>query len=126
MTGSLQQLAAGIGFVPLALVLPQHHVAWSVRGAGAIVYLAIFGSIVGYTAYIYALEKLPVSIFSIYPYVNAVVAVLLGWAVYREPLGWRELVAMLTIFAGVGIVKWQAGSNTHQMRQSAGTVAADV
>jgi drug/metabolite transporter (DMT)-like permease len=93
---------------------------------GAVIYLAVFGSIVGYSAYIYALGKLPVSLFSVYPYVNAVVAVLLGWLVYSEPLGWRELLAMCTIFVGVGIVKWQAGSNAHRVSQAAGAVPADV
>ncbi len=126
VTGGLQQLAAGIGFVPIAIALPEHHIAWSARGVGAIFYLAIFGSIVGYSAYIYALGKLPVSIFSVYPYVNAVVAVLLGWLIYSEPLGWREIIAMATIFAGVGIVKWHAASNAHQIRQSASAVPADV
>jgi drug/metabolite transporter (DMT)-like permease len=37
--------------------------------------------------------------------VNAIVAVALGWLVYREPFGLREAVAMLVIFAGVAVVK---------------------
>ena len=49
----------------------------------------------------------PVAIVSIYPYVNSVVAVALGWLFYREHFGRRELVAMIIIFAGVAIVKWQ-------------------
>ena len=126
ITGGMQQLSAGLGFVPIALALPQHHVAWSIRGVGAVFYLAIFGSIIGYSAYIYALGKLPMPIFSVYPYVNAVVAVLLGWLIYREPLGLREWVAMLTIFAGVGIVKWQTASHAHSVSKAAGAVAADV
>ncbi len=113
VTGGLQQLAAGIGFVPIAIALPQHHIIWSARGIGAVFYLAIFGSLIGYSAYIYALGKLPVSIFSIYPYVNAVVAVLLGWLIYSEPLGWREFAAMATIFVGVAIVKWQSVAPAH-------------
>jgi len=126
VTGAIQQLAAGFGFVPIAVAIPSHHLAWSVRGVGAIIYLAIFGSIVGYSAFVYALGKLPVAIFSIYPYVNAVVAVILGWIVYREPLGWREITAMLIIFAGVGIVKWQTASHAHGVRERAGAVPADV
>ena len=38
-------------------------------------------------------------------YVNAVVAVALGWLFYREPFGWRETGAMVIIFAGVAVVK---------------------
>jgi len=72
-------------------------------------YLVTFGSIVGYSAYIYALDRLPVAVVSIYPYVNSVVAVALGWLFYREPFGAREAGAMLVIFTGVALVKWQSG-----------------
>ena len=105
MTGAIHQLAAGLAFLPPALLIPEHPIQWSPRGAVAIVYLAVFGSIVGYSAYVYALDRLPVAIVSIYPYVNAVVAVTLGWLFYREPFGAREAVAMAVIFAGVAIVK---------------------
>ena len=67
--------------------------------------LVVFGSIVGYSAYAYALDKLPVAVVSIYPYVNSVVAVALGWLFYREPFGWHEAVAMVVIFTGVALVK---------------------
>ena len=65
----------------------------------------IFGSIVGYSSYIYALSNLPVAIVSIYNYINPVVAVFLGWLFYREPFGLREAVAMAVIFVGVATVK---------------------
>jgi drug/metabolite transporter (DMT)-like permease len=48
---------------------------------------------------------------SIYPYVNSVVAVALGWLFYREPFGGREAAAMLVIFSGVAVVKWQSGKS---------------
>ena len=72
---------------------------------GALLYLVVFGSIVGYSAYVYAMDRLPVAIVSVYTYLNAVVAVALGWLVYREPFGRRETLAMAAIFAGVAIVK---------------------
>jgi drug/metabolite transporter (DMT)-like permease len=103
----IQQLAAGLAFIPLALIIPSHPVYWSARGVGALLYLIVFGSWIGYTAYIYGLARFPVAIFSVYPYVNCVVAVWLGWLVYREPFGLKQSVAMLIIFTGVGIVKWQ-------------------
>jgi drug/metabolite transporter (DMT)-like permease len=64
-----------------------------------------FGSVIGYSAYLYVLDKLPVSVVSTYNYVNPVVAVFLGWLFYRERIGIRELLAMLVIFAGVALVK---------------------
>lgn len=109
VVGAVQQVAAGLAALPFALFASSHHVAWSTRGVVALFYLVAFGSIVGYSSYAYALDKLPVAVVSIYPYVNSVVAVALGWLFYREPFGRREAAAMLVIFTGVALVKWQSG-----------------
>ena len=101
----MQQLAAGLILAPFALAIHEAPIHWSARGVSALWYLVCFGSIVGYSAYVYALDRLPVAIVSIYPYVNAVVAVGLGWLFYREPFGTREALAMTVIFAGVAVVK---------------------
>jgi drug/metabolite transporter (DMT)-like permease len=82
---------------------------WTPSAIAVVAYLAIFGGVIGYSAYIYAMDRLPVAIVSIYTYINPVVAVVLGWLFYREQLGWRELVAMVIIFAGVAMVKGFTG-----------------
>jgi drug/metabolite transporter (DMT)-like permease len=82
------------------------HVA--LRPGLAVIYLVLFGSVVGYSSFVYAMDKLPVAIVSIYTYVNPIVAVFLGWLFYREPFGVRELIAMVVIFAGIAIVKFSA------------------
>ena len=105
VAGAVQQLAAGLAMAPAALLVPEPPVHLTFRGVAALVYLIIFGSIVGYSAYIYALSHLPVAVVSIYPYVNPVVAVFLGWLFYREPFGIRECLAMIVIFVGIGVVK---------------------
>ena len=105
VAGGVQQLAAGLAMIPVAAISQDWTVHWNFRGVAAICYLITFGSLVGYSAYVYAMDRLPVSIVSLYPYVNVVVAVTLGWLFYREPFGRRELLAMVIIFAGVGIVK---------------------
>src|SRR5439155_100024 len=56
------------------------------KGAGAIVYLVVFGSILGYSAYTYALRHASPTIVGTYAYVNPVIAVLLGWLILREPV----------------------------------------
>lgn len=109
VVGAVQQVAAGLAALPLALFASSYRIAWSARGVAALFYLVIFGSIVGYSAYAYALDRLPVAVVSIYSYVNSIVAVGLGWLFYREPFGAREAAAMLVIFAGVALVKWQSG-----------------
>ena len=105
VAGGVQQFAAALILLPFALALPQPAVHWSVRGVSALCYLVVFGSLVGYSAYVYAMDRLPVAIVSVYPYANAVVAVFLGWLFYREPFGLREMLAMVIIFAGVAMVK---------------------
>jgi drug/metabolite transporter (DMT)-like permease len=105
IAGGMQQLAAGLILAPFALAVPQHPIHWTLRGVTALFYLVIFGSIVGYSAYVYSLDRLPVAIVSVYPYVNAVVAVGLGWVFYRERFGLKEAIAMTIIFASVGVVK---------------------
>jgi drug/metabolite transporter (DMT)-like permease len=59
-------------------------VVWTGRGIGAIAYLIVCGSWIGYTAYIWLLEHVPTSKVSTYAYVNPVVAVFLGWLVLHE------------------------------------------
>ena len=100
----IQNVAAGLLYIPIALFIPGP-VVWTARGLLALLYLAIFGSVVAYTAFVIAMDRLPVAIASIYPYINAVVAVALGWLFFREPFGAREVMAMLLIFTGVVIVK---------------------
>jgi drug/metabolite transporter (DMT)-like permease len=79
--------------------------AWHLdrAGLGAMTYLILVGSLVGYTAFGYALEHAPAAIVGTYAYVNPVVAVLLGWLVLREPITGRMLVAMALI---LGAVLW--------------------
>jgi drug/metabolite transporter (DMT)-like permease len=105
VSGAIQQLATGIVYIPAAFLLPHAPVHWTWRGVGAVAYLVVFGSLIGYSAYIYALEHLPVSAVTLYNYVNPVVAVLLGYLVYRERFGLVEVLGMLIIFAGVALVK---------------------
>ena len=108
VTGAVQQLAAGILYIPVALFIPEGPIVFSQRSTLALLYLVVFGSIVGYSAFIFAMDRLPVSIVSVYPYINALVAMWLGWLFFREPFGVREWIAMAIIFAGVAIVKWQS------------------
>ena len=71
-------------------------------------YLAVFGGIVGYSAFVYSMAHLPIAVASLYNYVNPSVAVALGWLFYREPFGVRECIAMAIIFIGVAIVRQQS------------------
>ncbi len=105
VTGAVQQLSSGIAALIPALLSGPGQVHFNTRGFSAMLYLVFFGSIAGYSAYAYALDRLPVALVSIYTYVNPVVAVFLGWLFYREPFGVREAMATGIILMGVTIVK---------------------
>src|SRR5258708_30008405 len=113
--GGVQELATGIAFA-LPAVLDGRHEEWNAKGLLAVGYLAVFGGIVGYSAFIYSMHHLPVALVSIYTYINPIVAVALGWWFYREPFGWRETVAMAIIFLGVAMVKRASYTSTRRSR----------
>jgi drug/metabolite transporter (DMT)-like permease len=77
------------------------------RTGAAELYLILFGSLVGYSAYVYALKHLPLSTVSLYAYVNPMIAVVLGTLLLREPFGWRVVVAPAVVFAGIAVVKFR-------------------
>ncbi|HEX8142236.1 MAG TPA: EamA family transporter [Pyrinomonadaceae bacterium] len=109
MGAAVQMLFAGVALTLIGTALGEWRVLhFSARSLSALVYLILFGSIVAYGSYTYAVQKLPLSIVSTYSYVNPVIAVLLGWAVLSEPLGWRMITAMLIILGGVALVKTAA------------------
>jgi drug/metabolite transporter (DMT)-like permease len=80
-----QVTAAGAGNFLFAVAAGDFsRVTWTPRGLGAVLYLVVCGSWIGYTAYIWLLEHVPTSKVSTYAYVNPVVAVFLGWLILHE------------------------------------------
>ena len=78
VSGAVQQLAAGLAvFIPAMLFEKAPH-AITMRSSLAVAYLVVLGSLVGFSAFIYAVDRLPVAMVSIYIFVNPVVAVFLG------------------------------------------------
>jgi drug/metabolite transporter (DMT)-like permease len=74
------------------------------RSVLGFLYLVTFGSLVGFTAYVYLLSHTTAAKASTYAYVNPVVAVLLGWALANEEVTTRTLVAAAVILVGVAII----------------------
>ncbi len=101
--GAAFQMIVGGGAVALLGTALGEWASWhlSSRGIGAIAYLVIFGSILGYSAYSYALRHASATIVGTYAYVNPVIAVLLGWLLLHEPVGPRTFVAMGMILVAV-------------------------
>jgi drug/metabolite transporter (DMT)-like permease len=78
--------------------------SWT-RGAWlATLYLAIFGSLAGYTSYVFLLRNVRLSTVATYAYVNPIVAVLLGWALLHETLHGSEWIGMGIVLVSVAVV----------------------
>jgi drug/metabolite transporter (DMT)-like permease len=77
---------------------------WTRSGLLAILYLSTFGSVVGLTAYTYLLKHVPVTKVSTYAFINPVIAVLIGVAIFRERLAPAELAGMVIILIAVATV----------------------
>lgn len=106
ISGAVQQLAAGLAVGLPALAFEKFPHAVSLRSEFAVAYLVMFGSIVGFSSFIYSMSRLPVALVSIYTFVNPIVAVFLGWLFFREHFGYRELTAMAIIFMGIVLIRW--------------------
>jgi len=74
------------------------------RTIAAMAYLTIAGSLIAYSAYIYAIQHLPLQLVSLYAYINPMIAVALGTLLLDEPLSARIIVAAILVFVGTWIV----------------------
>lgn len=100
-----EMLAAGLCNVLLATVMwqwPRAH--WTARSIGAVGYLVLFGSLLGFSCYIWLIHHVPVAKVATYAYVNPVVAVILGALVLREHLQPTEYTGMVAVLCAVALV----------------------
>jgi drug/metabolite transporter (DMT)-like permease len=105
-SAALQMLSGGLIVLIVGLAIgeaPRLH--FTPRTLIATAYLTIFGSVIAYSAYVFALAHMRTTHSSLYAYVNPVVAVFLGWLILGEPLTWLALVAMFIILGGVALVQ---------------------
>src|SRR5213596_1321217 len=122
MGAAFQMIVGGVAVALLGTVLGEW-ASWhlSPRGIGAIAYLVVFGSILGYSAYSYALRHASATIVGTYAYVNPVIAVLLGWLLLHEPVHPRTFIAMGMI---LGAVVWIQFSHKLAVGRSGGRAVA--
>jgi drug/metabolite transporter (DMT)-like permease len=104
----MQSLAGGTGLWLAALLTGElrtfHIASVSIRSWLAVFYLVIFGSALGFSAYVYILRHSTASRVATYAFVNPVVALLLGWSLGGESLTLRTMIASGTILAAVLLV----------------------
>ena len=105
MSAASQMLCGGVMLVALGFATGERlPAAPTLHGTLALLYLAVFGSIVGYCAYLWLLGHVRPALASSYAYVNPPLAVLLGAWLGGERFGWHDLGALALILAGVVVI----------------------
>ena len=106
VAASIQMLSGGLIAGVIGLALGEwKEFSFTTDTLAAFLYLVVFGSVIAYGAYVYALAHLPTSIVATHTYINPVIAVVAGKVLLDEPLGLRAIIAMIVIFAGVAVVR---------------------
>jgi drug/metabolite transporter (DMT)-like permease len=82
--------------------VPLTDVPW--QSWAAITYLVIFGSLIAFVCYLYALQNLPTEQASVYAYINPMVAVILGSMIFDEKLTIYLAIGGLVTLLGVFLV----------------------
>jgi len=105
---AMQGLAGGTVLWVVGLLSGEgrslHWAAISARSWLALAYLVVFGSVLGFTAYLYILKKSTAARVGTYALVNPVVALVLGWLFAKETVSLRTLAAAAIILSSVFLV----------------------
>ena len=113
LTTSMQMLTGGVVLAVMAVMageVGQFDAATvSAKSVVSLVYLTLFGALVGYSAYIWLLKVTTPARVTTYAYVNPAVAVLLGWLLADERLDARAGLAMAMILSAVVVVTLKGG-----------------
>ncbi|MFN3586788.1 MAG: EamA family transporter, partial [Moraxellaceae bacterium] len=107
MAGALQMLVGGVALLVAGLLRGEQLPATVTPEAlGAMAYLVVFGSLLGFTAYVWLLAHVRPALATSYAYVNPVVAVALGLWLGGEQVEAVEWAGMVVMLAGVVLVCW--------------------
>jgi drug/metabolite transporter (DMT)-like permease len=102
MNAAAQMLCGGVAMLVVGLALGERiHALPTPSALGAFAYLVVFGSWIGFSAYVWLLGNVRPALAGSYAYVNPAIAVMLGAALAGERFGVGELVAMGVILLGV-------------------------
>ena len=101
---TFEMLAGGLLLLPIGLAQQPDPSSFSAVSLAAFAYLVVFGSLIGYTAYVWLLHHVPLGTVSTYAYVNPVVAIALGMLFLDEEITWRIALGAAIVLASVAVV----------------------
>ena len=80
---------------------------WSLQSLLATAYLGIFGSVLGFFCFHYALKRVTAVKASILSYFNTIIAIFLGWLILNEVITSDFIIATVLIISGVFITNYK-------------------
>jgi len=109
LMSAAMSLLAGAALLLLAGALTGEAAGLNLAGVSlksflGLAYLAVFGSLVAYSAYFWLLQRCPPALVATHTYVNPIVALLLGWAFAGEAVGVRTVLSAAAVVAAVVLV----------------------
>ena len=105
MSAMQMLVAAGVlGGFALVTREPLAPAAFTPTALGALAYLVIFGSIVGFSAFLWLMNNVPTTLASTYSYVNPIVALAIGIGLLHEAFSWRLAAGATVIVLGVAVM----------------------
>jgi drug/metabolite transporter (DMT)-like permease len=105
LNAGLQMMICGSVTTILGLLIGEgKKITFEPTGWHALFYLVVAGSILGYSLFVYAMDRLPATIVSVYAYVNPIVAIWLGLVILNEPISTKTVIAIGITLVGVFIV----------------------
>lgn len=117
MSSAGQMLCGGVLMLVLGLGLGERfHAVPTGHAIGAFWYLVVFGSLAGFSSYIWLLHHVRPALAGSYAYVNPAIAVLLGAWLAHEQFGQHELVAMGVILLGVLVISFAKAIKSMTMK----------
>ncbi|MDP2885583.1 MAG: EamA family transporter [Ignavibacteria bacterium] len=108
LANGMEMLIGGVGLIFVGMIAGEmkdlHLANVTTKSLVAVAYLVVFGSIIGFSSYIWLFRSTTPTRASTYAYVNPVVAVFIGWLVGGEQLPTRVVLAAILIIAAVAAI----------------------
>jgi drug/metabolite transporter (DMT)-like permease len=105
-TSSMQMLCASAGLIVATLVSGEHVTAaeFTPAAIGALSFLILGGSIVGFSCYLWLVRSAPVTLTGTYAFINPIVAIAIGVLLLHEQLTMHVVAAAAIVIAGVALM----------------------
>ncbi len=105
LNAGLQMFFGGVFIIPFSIMWDDYSkIQWNNEVVFSLIYMIMIGSLAAYACYSYAIKKLPMTLVSLYAYINPIVAVILGWLILDEKLNFQIGLAILVTVTGIYLV----------------------